>query len=388
MVRARTTAHVSLEKGESKLRPYALKEEGSIPIMVAPVQASQNIMKPSSGPLLVPAVRLMLSALLSLLFLVRPVLASDPSVPHAHTGKQQPFAPGDPKLSLDKKALSILASGRPFQTTIHIPGSTSGRGLVVQEVHAPPDVVWDRILDFNSYADMVPRTFECKNYDVQKHKATKLDPLEQTIYTKFKVGLPLIPKMSFYVKHLYYPTLSSLTWTLDYSKKSDFDDSVGYWYVVPHPDRRDWSRVYYSVDVSLFDWVPKAVLRFIMSTKALTDATGWVKTFSEKKWKSDPRKADVEALEEGTVEGADNLESRRRGLFGWIGGRKKKDSAKSNDDVDDSTPDETCESFIVNKPSKVLTVKAMCIRIGLIMTVSSLLVYNISLCLDRFLKPN
>ena len=160
MVLARTTAHVSLEKGESKLRPYALKEEGSIPIMVAPVQASQNIMKPSSGPL-VPL-------MLMLLFLPGLILASDSSVPHAHTGRQQPFAPGDPSVSLDKKALSILASGRPFQTTIHIPGSTSGRGLVVQEVHAPPDVVWDRILDFNSYADMVPRTFECKNYDVLK----------------------------------------------------------------------------------------------------------------------------------------------------------------------------------------------------------------------------
>ena len=349
---------------------------------MVPVQASQN-MRPSSWPLL-PAARLVLLALLFL-----PALASDPSVPHAHTGKQQPFAPGDPNVSLDKKALSIMASGRPFQTTIHVPGSTSGRGLVVQEVHAPPDVVWDRILDFNSYANMVPRTFECKNYDVQKHKATKVDPLEQIIYTKFKVGLPLIPKMSFYVKHLYYPTLSSLTWTLDYSKKSDFDDSVGYWYVAPHPDRKGWSRVYYSVDVSLFDWVPKAVVKF-MSTKALTDATGWVKQFSEEKWKSDPRRVDMEALDKGMGEGADNLESGRRGLFAWIGGRKNKDSAKSNDVVEDSSTltDETCESSIVNKPSKVLTVKAMCIRIGLIMTVSSLLVYNISLCLDRFLKTN
>jgi hypothetical protein len=26
----------------------------------------------------------------------------------------------------------------------------------------------------------------------------------------------------------------SMTWTLDYSKRSDFDDSAGYWYVVKH----------------------------------------------------------------------------------------------------------------------------------------------------------
>uniref|UniRef100_A0A6U4DG12 Coenzyme Q-binding protein COQ10 START domain-containing protein n=1 Tax=Minutocellus polymorphus TaxID=265543 RepID=A0A6U4DG12_9STRA len=348
-----------------------------------------------SGPLLPPVARLMLSLLLLLVILpdASLILASDPSVPHAHKGKQDPFSPGDPNVSLDSKALSILSSGQPFQTTIHVPGSTSGRGLVVQEVHAPPDAVWDRILDFNHYADMVPRTFECKNYDEQKHKATKRDPLEQTIYTKFKVGLPLIPKMSFYVKHLYYPTLSSLTWTLDYSKKSDFDDSVGYWYVVPHPDRLGWSRVYYSIAVSMFDWVPKTVVNF-MSTKALTDATGWVKKFSEEKWKSDPRRTAIEALGEGNGGRANNSKSGRRGLFSRIGG-KNKDSARSNVDADGSPSllDDTCDSFIgtytpqsvdVNKPSKLLTVKATCIRIGLIMTVSSLLVYNISLCLDRY----
>ena len=185
------------------------------------------------------------------------ILASDPNAPHAHSGKQQPFSPGDPNVKLDRKALSILSSGKPFQTTIHVPGSTSGRGLVVQEIHAPPDVVWDRILDFDHYVDMVPRTFECKNYNLQKQKPTRRDKLEQVIFTKFKIGLPLIPKMTFYVKHLYYPALSSLTWTLDYSKKSDFDDSVGYWYVKPHPDRPGWSRVYYSVAVNMYDWVPK-----------------------------------------------------------------------------------------------------------------------------------
>ena len=93
--------------------------------------------------------------------------------------------------------------------------------------------------------------------------------------------------MTFFVKHLYYPALNSLTWTLDYSKKIDFDDSVGYWYVVPHPDRLGWSRVYYSVAVNMYDWVPKTVVNF-MSTKALTDATAWVKKFSEAKWKADP----------------------------------------------------------------------------------------------------
>ena len=43
-------------------------------------------------------------------------------------------------------------------------------------------------------------------------------------------------------------------------------------------------QVYYSVKVSMFDWVPQFVVNF-MSSKALMDATGWVKTFSKAKWK-------------------------------------------------------------------------------------------------------
>merc|ERR1719375_2296644 len=96
-----------------------------------------------------------------------------------------------------------------------------------------------------------------------------------------KVGFPML-KLEFFVRHfLYLQHHNSLTWTLDYSKESDFDDSMGYWYIVPHPDHPDEkTRLFYSVGVSMFDWVPKFVVDF-MSSKALTDATAWVKKYSE-----------------------------------------------------------------------------------------------------------
>ena len=72
-----------------------------------------------------------------------------------------------------------------------------------------------------------------------------------------------------------------MTWTLDYDKSSDFNDSCGYLYVIPHPDDcKKRSRVYCSVEVSMFDWIPKFVADFT-SSKALTGATAWVKKFSE-----------------------------------------------------------------------------------------------------------
>jgi len=161
----------------------------------------------------------------------------------------------------------------------------SGRGLVVQDVDAPTDVVWGRILDYDNYASMVPKTVESKNYRVIEHKPTKANNfLEKEIYTRMKVGFPML-KLEFFVRHfLHIHHHKSLTWTLDYTKESDFDDSCGYWYCIPHPDDPDErTRLYYSVQVSMFDWVPAFVVDF-MSKKALTDATGWVKKYSEMEW--------------------------------------------------------------------------------------------------------
>lgn len=199
------------------------------------------------------------------------------SEPHDHQGVVKPFEPGDPNVKLDAKAINTLKAGNPYQTQIQ--SGTRGRGLVVQDVKAPTDIVWSKILDYDNYAKMVPKTVESKNYKVEKVKPTKKNPLSKIIYTRMKVGFPML-KLEFFIKHSYYPALNSLTWTLDYSKKSDFNDSCGYWYVIPHPDDKSMTRLFYSVEVSMYDWIPKFVVDF-MSTKALTDATGWVKKFSE-----------------------------------------------------------------------------------------------------------
>eukprot|EP00957_Ditylum_brightwellii_P133151 10152156-Ditylum_brightwellii.AAC.1 len=47
----------------------------------------------------------------SLLF----VNGSNFNEPHSHQGVVTPFERGDPKVKLDKKALTILTSGKPYQ---------------------------------------------------------------------------------------------------------------------------------------------------------------------------------------------------------------------------------------------------------------------------------
>mmetsp|Transcript_33376 Transcript_33376/g.60147 ORF Transcript_33376/g.60147 Transcript_33376/m.60147 type:complete len:335 (-) Transcript_33376:141-1145(-) len=219
--------------------------------------------------------------------------ASNFNKPHSHTGKVEPFLPGDPKVKLDGKAQNILKAGKPYSTQVES-GDGGGRGLVVQDVNAPTHIVWGRILDYDNYGSMVPKTIDSKNYKVIPHKPTKANNfLEKEIYTRMKVGFPML-KLEFFVRHfLYIQQHKSLTWTLDYTKESDFDDSCGYWYIIPHPDDpEERTRLYYSVQVGMFDWVPKFVVDF-MSSKALTDATAWVKKYSELEW--------VKAKKEGTA---------------------------------------------------------------------------------------
>lgn len=47
-------------------------------------------------------------------------------------------------------------------------GKAGGRGIVVQDVHAPVAVVMGRILDFGNYPKMVPNVAQCGHYATKK----------------------------------------------------------------------------------------------------------------------------------------------------------------------------------------------------------------------------
>jgi Polyketide cyclase / dehydrase and lipid transport len=234
--------------------------------------------------------------------------------PHPHRGKVKPFIAGTPGVSLSPQALAILQAGEPYQTQVEgihqyrgagggraMVSAKSGRGVVVQDVNAPVDVVWSTILNFDHYKDMVPKTVESEVYfrgplhsDNRfarrmmsgRRRSGSFSALEpERIRVRMKVGFPLLT-LQFFVDHMFDPDNNSLTWTLDYNHKSDLDDSVGYWHVVPHPNNPEGaSRVYYSVDIRLYNWIPSVVVDF-MKKQALTDATAWVKKYSELAYES------------------------------------------------------------------------------------------------------
>ena len=262
---------------------------------------------------------------------------------HPHQGKITPYQPGDPKVKLDSKALDTLNSGQPYQTQLS--SKLGGRGMVVQDIHASADVVWGRILDYESYPEMVPKTLESTILGTETFRDGR-----KVILGHMKIGLMVGVTLSVFVRREWHPKLNSLTWTLDYSRASDMDDNCGYWYVIPHPDKdpTQWSRVYYSVEVSLFDWVPKFVVN-LFRKQALVEATGWLKKHSELEFAKQSRREDADTAKKGKKKGESwfSKKKNKKGLNGTF-------SESVSDDSDDmwctaDDEEESCASLSLSK---------------------------------------
>jgi len=196
---------------------------------------------------------------------------------HGHRGILSPYEAGPLSLSLNKGDEKVLESGKPIMKQNQSSGDDLGGGAIcVQDVAAPKEAVWSQILDLDSYKGKVPKVSECKNYFVRENE-------DGTATMKTKMVVKVIPGYGYtsFYDHTYNPTQDSLTWRLDYDKKSDFDDVSGHWHLEDHPTKPECTRVYYACDIKLKGAVPGPVVNFLSKT-ALKTATSWVKKESEK----------------------------------------------------------------------------------------------------------
>jgi len=104
----------------------------------------------------------------------------------------------------------------------------------------------------------------------------------QKIKTTYDIAV-LHMKFRYFMEHEYDPDQKCMVFHLDYSRRSDIDDSVGYWYV--QPSGRASSRVYYSCECKLRGWVPGPVYN-VLTKEALSKATTWVSKESVKEWRN------------------------------------------------------------------------------------------------------
>jgi hypothetical protein len=201
-------------------------------------------------------------------FLVAAALAADPSAPHEHQGKLPAFKGAPPAVVLSADELARLAGGQPVLKQVE--GAGGGRGVAVMDVRATPATVWSRITNYAMYPKWVDNVAECGNYRTEGN----------TLYTRFVLD-PLGMKVEYYIKHVYNPSAGWLTWTLDYARKSDLDDSVGYWRVTALTADPPRTRVEYSVGIQIKGWIPGFVADMI-AKQGLENAVLWVKRESER----------------------------------------------------------------------------------------------------------
>jgi carbon monoxide dehydrogenase subunit G len=142
------------------------------------------------------------------------------------------------------------------------------RGIAVQQVSAPPHVVWAALLDFESYPRMVD--------DVQSVKVYHQDGDETKVAVRVGYG---VVGLTTCLHHVYDKALGQLTWSLDRQKPSSFKSNDGFWIVRPADAERS-SRVYYSIAVELDAWVPSWINGFVAS-QGIPRAVAWVKKESE-----------------------------------------------------------------------------------------------------------
>ena len=206
-------------------------------------------------------------ALAAALLFATTSMAADPNKPHPHQGIVAPYGDNPGKPDLTEEELAQLEAGELVKKQYKMDGG--GRGMAIQDIHATPEVIFSKITDYAKYPAMVDEVSECEVYEKNG----------EHIKARFVLSTFMMT-IEYYIDHIYKPEQGTMTWTLDYSRESDLDDSVGYWRVEKHPTKEGWSRLYYSVDVRVSGWVPKAIETLIVK-KGLVKATEWVKRESE-----------------------------------------------------------------------------------------------------------
>ena len=208
-----------------------------------------------------------MNLLFSLWMMLSFAFAANPNTPHPHTGVGTKFT-NPAKATLTDGDKNTLSSGKPVLKQIQ--EGNGGRGVAIFDVAATPDKVWSVITSFSSYPKYIPELSKCEAYKKSGDE----------IFVDFVISTWGV-NVQYYVQHQYHPEKGYMTWTLDYTRESDLDDSTGYWLVYPSPLDPSKTRVEYSVDLRIKGWVP-GFIQTMLAESGVENATKWVKREAEK----------------------------------------------------------------------------------------------------------
>lgn len=231
--------------------------------------ATQRTRPASRAPSLLTAAATSVAIVLATGLTAPQARAADPAAAHPHRGILKPYPRPPAPLKLSDAERQRLDEGKAVMRMTE--GQTGGRGMAIFKVNASPDVTWGTIRDFGSYPRWIDEVKKCEIY---RQEGGRVDVAFQL--KAFPVTL------DYYIHHELDLAGRWGTWTLDYARDSDLDDSVGFWRVSPVEGQPDQSIVEYSIDIKIKGWVP-GFIRELLVDKGLKQATAWVKVQSEKR---------------------------------------------------------------------------------------------------------
>jgi len=192
--------------------------------------------------------------------------ASDADKPHPHQGVLAPITRAPAAVQLTAEEVATLQSGERVEH--HSRGDDGGSGVAVQYISASPQTIWGTILSYHRYKDWVKNVRECSIY---KRDGNDLYVDMQISVFGFRSG--------FYTRNTVRKDEGYMSWTLDYSRKSDVDDMVGYWRVEAVTTDPPLTKLEYSTQMKM-KGVPGFVVDYL-TRDALGEGTDWVKLRAE-----------------------------------------------------------------------------------------------------------
>lgn len=203
--------------------------------------------------------------------------------------------------TITKEQRQLLADGERIQEQSKM--GREGSGYVVLDVKAPPYVVWECLLDFEAYPELIgtvrsmsmfTNTHLKSSYIAEKpvlpgtgretrHYGNASITRARFVLSKFRLAIAAIHK---YRPH---PEGHYMVFTLDRACTNYvLQDAKGIWYTESNPDGRgeEYTRVWLLCEVQVSPVLPSFIVDYA-AKKAMPRATSWLKPEVEaaaKKW--------------------------------------------------------------------------------------------------------
>jgi len=194
-----------------------------------------------------------------------------------------------PKLSPEQCSRLMRGERVQFQDDM----GRAGSGFVVWDVKAPSSVVWDCLLDFQSYPQTIPTVREVIMYTNTKikedYRAEKPLDFEDGTAAICKHGIPSVTRAQFALSkfrlkiaaiHKYQPNAKGdyMIFTLDPSSRNMvLKYAKGIWHTQSNPDGKEgYTRVWLLCELSVSRLLPQWIVDYA-AARAMPRATTWLK---------------------------------------------------------------------------------------------------------------